>query len=238
MTSPAPLIGITTRREMHDGDSVIRVGEAYVQAVLHAGGTPLLLPVGSLPLDDILPHLDGLLFSGGGDIDPALFGGEPHPKVYNIDRDRDILELALARAAVRQKIPFLAICRGIQVVNVALGGTLYTDIGDQLSGALPHPRAQGSPYDFLAHTVQVVPGSTLEELLGGTQVWVNSLHHQGIRSVAPGLRTLAYSPDGLVEAVDVEDHPFGLAVQWHPEWLPDLPSMQALFRALVAASQE
>jgi putative glutamine amidotransferase len=234
----APIIGITTGRGKVDGNPTIRLGEAYVQAVLRAGGIPLLLPVGNLPIDEILPHLDGLLLSGGGDIDPVLFGGEPHPKVYGIDRERDALELALVREAVRTKLPFLAICRGIQAVNVALGGTLYTDIYDQLPGALAHPWVEGAPRDHLAHTIQVMPGSRLAELLGGPQVWVNSLHHQGIRSVAAGLNPVAVAQDGLVEAVEVEGHPFGLSVQWHPEALPDLPAMQALFRGLVTASRQ
>ena len=232
------VIGITTGRGTVDGNEIIRLGEVYVQAVLRAGGVPLLLPpVGKLPLETVLPRLDGLLLTGGGDIDPILFAGKPHPNVYGIDPERDEMEIALVNAAVRLGLPFLAICRGIQVVNVALGGTLYTDISDQLPGALAHPWQKGAPHDHITHTVRVEIGSRLAELLGSAQVGVNSLHHQGIQRLADGLVCTATAPDGLIEAVEVTGHPFGLAVQWHPEWLPEVAPMQRLFQGLVAAAR-
>ena len=233
------VIGITTGRGVVDGNEIIRLGEVYVQAVLRAGGAPLLLPpVGKLPLETVLPRLDGLVLTGGGDIDPILFAGKPHPNVYGIDPERDEMEIALVNAAVRLGLPFLAICRGIQVVNVALGGTLYTDISDQLPGALAHPWQKGAPHDYFPHTVNVEMGSRLAKLLGTTaQVQVNSLHHQGIQRLADGLVCTATAPDGLIEAVEVTGHPFGLAVQWHPEWLPEVAPMQRLFQGLVAAAR-
>jgi putative glutamine amidotransferase len=235
----AVVIGITTGRGVVDGNETIRLGEAYVQAVLRAGGIPLLLPpVGKLPLEAVLPRLDGLLLTGGGDIDPVLFDGRRHPSIYGIDAERDELEIALVRAAVRQGLPFLAICRGIQVVNVALGGTLYTDIADQLPGALAHPWQAGAPRDRLVHPVKVEADSRLAEMLGASgQVQVNSLHHQGIQRLAAGLRSTATAPDGLIEAVEATTSPFGLAVQWHPECLPALAPMQALFQGLVTAAR-
>jgi len=235
----AVVIGITTGRGMVDGNEIIRLGEVYVQAVLRAGGVPLLLPpVGKLAAEAVLPRLDGLILSGGGDIDPILFAGQPHPNVYGIDPQRDEQEIALVKAAVRLKMPFLAICRGIQVVNVALGGTLYTDISDQLPGALVHPWQDGAPHDHLTHPVSVVAGSRLAELLGTTtQVQVNSLHHQGVHRLADGLVCTATAPDGLIEAVEVSGHPFGLAVQWHPEWLPASAPMQRLFQGLITAAR-
>ena len=233
------VIGITTGREIVDGNEIIRLWEAYVQAVLRAGGIPLLLPpVGKLPVEAVLSHLDGLILSGGGDIDPALFAGKPHPSVYGIDPERDEQEIALMKAAVYQEMPFLAICRGIQVINVALGGSLYTDISDQLPGALAHPWQEGTPRDRLSHSVKVEAGSRLAELLGTTaQVQVNSLHHQGISRLADGLVGTATAPDGLIEAVEVAGHPFGLAVQWHPECLPASAPMQRLFQGLVTAAR-
>ncbi len=234
--SSAPVIGITTGRGEANGNPTMRVGEAYVEAVLKAGGVPVLLPVSRLPAETVLTHINGLLFTGGGDIDPLRFNGVNHPKVYGIDPLRDEMEIALVQAAAGSGLPFLAICRGIQVVNVALGGTLYTDIRDQLPGALHHEHVAGMPRDRLTHPVQVAAGSRLAELLGSTQVMVNSLHHQGVQQLAARLRPVAAAPDGLVEAVELGDHPFGLAVQWHPEALPRLEAMQALFRELVKVS--
>jgi putative glutamine amidotransferase len=261
--SPAPVIGITSGRGKVDGNATIRLGEAYVNAVLKAGGLPLLLPVSELPVEAVLPHLDGLLFTGGGDINPVRFNGVPHPGVYGVDDLRDEMEIALVHAAVNSGLPFLAICRGIQVVNVALGGTLYTHISDQLPGALHHEFDEDRPRDYLAHPVKVEDGSLLAKLLGGTrpctpspllvsrsvtgvpkrygcsetsQIMVNSLHHQGIQQVAAGLRPVAVAEDSLVEAVELRGHPFGLAVQWHPEALLRLEAMQALFCGLVKAS--
>jgi putative glutamine amidotransferase len=228
MTS-APVIGITTGRGNVDGNPTIRLGEAYVNAVLKAGGLPLLLPVSELPIEAILPHLD---------VNPTRFAGVPHPGVYGIDDLRDKMEIALVHAAVNSDLPFLAICRGIQVVNVALGGTLYTHISDQLPGALHHEFDDNRPRDYLTHSVKVEDGSQLAELLGDTHIRVNSLHHQGVQQMAAGLRTVAVAEDGLVEALELCGHPFGLAVQWHPEALPKLEAMQALFRGLVKASSQ
>ncbi len=234
-----PLIGLTTSRSINaTGIPLISITEAYVQAVLRAGGLPVLIPVGlSKPqIFEIYNHLQGLLLTGGGDIDPALFGGIPHPRVYDIDPQRDALEVALVQQAARNGLPFLGICRGIQVINVALGGKLYTDIRDQHPGALRHDMAPGFPRDLIAHPVEIKPGSCLAGLTGLTSLEVNSLHHQGLRSVAPSLQAMAFAPDGLVEAVELPGHPFGLGVQWHPEWLPESVPMQAVFRGFVAAA--
>jgi putative glutamine amidotransferase len=157
--------------------------------------------------------------------------------MWGIDTERDETEFFMARAAVQQKKPLLAICRGIQVFNVALGGTLWEDIPDLIPGALRHNTLPEQPRNFLAHTVAVQPGSLLARQLNTTSTWVNSLHHQAVRDLAPELVATACSPDGLIEAVEVPQHPYALGVQWHPEQLiADDPKMLCLFEGLVRAA--
>ena len=235
-----PLIGITTReRTTPNGWQRIELLRAYVDAVTQAGGTPVLVP-SALGADDwpaLLARLDGILFSGGGDIAVRRFGGEPHEKVDLVEEGRDALELDLMRAAVETGKPFLGVCRGCQVANVALGGTLYTHIPDQFSRKPKHDH-KDARRRLLAHAVTVVPGTRLHAILGETNLQVNSLHHQGLRDLAPGLTVAAHAPDGLVEAVELAEHPFAVAVQWHPEWLTDQPAMRRLFAAFVNAASD
>jgi putative glutamine amidotransferase len=232
-----PLIGITTSRGSPGPGSVIRLNETYVNAILRAGGVPVLIPP-SIPGEDcgrLLDRLDGLLLSGGGDIDPEIFDGTPHVKVYGIVPDRDVLEINLVKIAVNLGLPVLGICRGIQIFNVALGGTLFTHISDQLPQALKHDY---DDYAFIAHRVQVDCGSRLAHILKAAEVDTNSLHHQGIQRLAPALTPAATTSDSLIEAVEMTGHPFCLGVQWHPEGMPDSPQMQALFRAFVEAAEK
>lgn len=234
-----PLIGITTYRTANQaGNPILALGEHYVQALAQAGALPVMVPLG-LPaeqLDGLLARLDGILFSGGGDVDPDIYGMDSAPQVNGIDPDRDRVEIRLVKKANSQGLPFLGICRGLQVINVALGGTLYTHIADQHPQALKHDYYPDWPREHLPHTVRVAPDSRLTAILGATDPGVNSLHHQGIRGLAPGLQPIAWAPDGLVEAFELPEHPFGLAVQWHPEWLTAHPPMRALFRAFVEAA--
>jgi putative glutamine amidotransferase len=237
---PYPLIGITTARRLHaEVRSQIVITEAYVQAVAAAGGCPVMIPLGLSPelLENLLARLDGILFTGGGDIDPAFYGASPHPKVGDVDLDRDGVELYLLEKAVSQEVPFLGICRGLQLINVGLGGTLYADITAQRAGALRHDYYPDYPRDYLAHTVDVGTESRLTGILGNSEVEVNSLHHQGIDQLAPDLVQVAIAPDGIVEAVELPGHPFGLAVQWHPEWLGAHAPMRALFEAFVQVAE-
>jgi putative glutamine amidotransferase len=185
----------------------------------------------------LLPSLDGILLSGGGDVEPQRYRAASTGKVKYVDPDRDRVEMALVEGALADGIPFLGICRGIQVLNVALGGTLFTDIADLLPNALKHDYFPNWPRDRLAHEVHVQPGSLLNEILAADTIQVNSLHHQGIDQLAPELEAVAHAPDGLVEAVVLPDHPFGLAVQWHPENLTAHAPFRALFRAFVAAAE-
>lgn len=234
-----PLIGITTHRSATSlGVPLFSAAQAYVEAVVRAGGAPVLLPLGldETTLEALTSRLDGILFSGGGDIQPELYGSQSHPKVDEIDHDRDRVELWLVQQVLRLKLPFLGICRGLQVINVGLGGSLYEDILDQHPSAQQHQFSPGHPRTHRAHTIQVLAGSRLATILGTETVQVNSLHHQGVRNLAPALQANAFAPDGILEGLEIPDHPFGIAVQWHPEWLRDDPVMQRIFQAFILAA--
>ncbi len=235
------IIGITTgRTSPNSPPPQTTLSESYSRAISQAGGTPLLIPLGlsDAQLKTLVARLDGILCSGGGDIDPAEYGVSCTPQVKNIDPERDHLEIQLVRLAARAGLPFLGICRGLQVINVALGGTLYQDIKEQQPSALKHDYFPDWPRHHLAHEIQIEAHSRLAGILKNTLLPVNSLHHQGIQRLADGLQATAFAPDGLIESIDLTGHPFGLAVQWHPECLPDHPPMQALFAAFVAAAGE
>jgi putative glutamine amidotransferase len=237
---PNPLIGVTTSRmENKWGFYSHAVAEKYVQSLSDAGGAPVLIPLG-LPeaqLNRIFEALDGILFTGGGDIHPRFFGAPLDEQVNMLDEDRDRVELALFQRARQDGLPFFGVCRGLQLVNVGLGGTLYTDILAQKEQADRHSFFPDFPRDLLAHPVSVSPGSRLHAILGSEQVQVNSLHHQGVHKPAPGLQVTALAPDGVIEALELPGNPFGLAVQWHPEWLQAYAPMRALFKAFVQACE-
>jgi len=195
---------------------------------------PSLLSAGDWA--SLYERLDGILFSGGGDIAADRFGGEQHPRIGGVDAERDALELALLKAATVGKKPFFGICRGCQLVNVGFGGTLITHIPDQLPGSIDHDYP-GDLREVLVHAVKIEEGTILGEVLGEPMVMVNSHHHQGLKNIGQGLRVAGRSPDGLVEAVEMPGHPFGVAVQWHPEWLTKLPHARNLFRRFVEAAE-
>jgi putative glutamine amidotransferase len=237
----APLIGVTAGRSTtRSGLASIELVDAYLQAVIRAGGIPVIIPTGLSAADvqELRGRLDGVLLTGGADVDPARFQGRPHPNVYDVDADRDEMEIRLTQTAVETQWPFLGICRGVQVMNVALGGTLYTDIADQFPHALRHDWYPNIPRSYRAHEVTLDATSRLAGILGAQQVPVNSLHHQGLERVADGLRVVAHAPDEMIEAVELPDHRFGFGVQWHPEWLQDMTEMRALFSALVRAAAD
>ncbi|MCB2224851.1 MAG: gamma-glutamyl-gamma-aminobutyrate hydrolase family protein [Actinobacteria bacterium] len=236
-----PLIGVTAgHRDVHSpgGDEHAHVlYTAYTSRVREAGGLPVVLaagPPGEVP--SLLERLDGVVMTGGGDLDPAHYGGSPHEKLYGVDPDRDEFELALASVIAERRMPLLAICRGMQVLNVAFGGTLYEDIADQRPDAIPHRVEGGDAYRGIQE-VTVVDGSTTAQALGTNVLKVNSVHHQGIRDLAPAFRATATTSDGIVEAYEPLDGAWPLlAVQWHPEWLPGEAPARRLFEALVAAA--
>jgi putative glutamine amidotransferase len=233
-----PLIGITTyRADNKYGYPYLHLSEYYAQVLVEAGANPVLLPVSysdGAP-NQLSAHLDGIVLSGGGDIDPALYGSQPHPLVDGVDNMRDSLEIELVKRFLQARKPFLGICRGLQVINVAMGGTLYEDITEQYSDSLKHDCFPLFPREHLTHTVQIESGTTLYTILKASTIRVNSLHHQAIRQLASGLNATARAPDGVIEAIECTGHPFGLGVQWHPENLPDDPASKRLFSAFVQA---
>ena len=232
-----PVIGVTTSKT---STGELAVQHVYTQSIFRSGGIPILLPIGIAEdaLTIVTERLDGLLLTGGGDISPQYFGGKPHIRITEDPSGRDEVELGLARLAVRQDLPLLGICRGLQVINVAMGGTLYTDIEDQFSRQIRHDCYPGWPRDYLAHPVDLLPGSKLHAILGKARLEVNSFHHQAIERLAPGLRPTAHAPDGLIEAVEIPGHRFGIGVQWHPECMPDSAEMRALFDAFIQSAMK
>ena len=234
-----PIIGITTPQGTNpDGYPTVMLLQAYVYAVMQVGGVPVLIPsmLAEQGWDVLYQRLDGILFSGGGDIASEHFGGANHPRVSGVDPLRDSVEFSLLRAVVEDGKPFLGICRGIQTVNVGLGGTLYEHLGEQFRGEVDHTYPT-TMRTHLVHEVKIEEGTRIAEVVGEPVLMVNSLHHQGLKDVAPDLRVAGYAPDGLVEAVELPDHPFGLAVQWHPEWLTDQQPTRNLFKAFVDAAR-
>lgn len=213
--------------------------EELVRAILAAGGRPYLLP-SALPLDtlpEVMSEFDGLFISGGGDIHPDYFGGEMHASVDGIDRERDEFELALCREAVAKNKAVFGICRGQQVLNVAMGGNLVVDIPSMLPEAGQHRWWPNYQRSRLSHSVQVEEVSRLSEIMGGTEFMVNSLHHQSVKELGEGLRVTATAPDGVIEALEMPGKHFVVSVQWHPEWLQDYEPMRRIFKAFVEASR-
>lgn len=245
MSTTKPLIGITVyRSKAHSPPhgSLYALHPLYSEGIVAGGGAPVQIPLGleQDTLRAIFDRVDGLLLAGGGDVDPAFYGEQVSAKVQGIDRERDEMEIALVRWTLEEGKPLFAICRGIQVMNVALGGSLYHDVLTDMPGAIRHAYSQteGFARDYLAHDVQPTPDCRLAHLLGGDRLAVNSLHHQGVKALAADLTAAAYAPDGLVEAVEVAGHPFAIGVQWHPEALaPNDPAMRRLFEALVEAAR-
>lgn len=242
-----PVIGITASPRIdaqpHGEFPFWVLNEAYADAVSEAGGIPLILP--SIPGagSSMLARLDGVLFSGGADIDPARFGAtDVHPTTYGIDHRRDAFELELTEAAVSAGVPVLGICRGIQVINVALGGTLHQDIGpdSRRDATIAHRQHEvGLAHHDIGHEATLSDHPLIRGLYGSATVGVNSFHHQALDRVAPALQPAAWSPDGLVEAVVGAGDAFLLGVQWHPELMFRAhPGQLAPFRSLVAAARE
>jgi putative glutamine amidotransferase len=231
---PAPVIGISAYHEQArwgkwDADAVV-LPWSYPDRVAEAGGIAVLLP--PVPrISEVLDRLDGLVLSGGGDFDPAGYGAPRHPETTSVRPDRDAAEVALLSAAIERGLPVLGICRGMQLINVTMGGSLHQHVPDVVGhhGHAPAPGAYG------AHPVRVAAGSGLARILGRTQVdTVPTHHHQALDRLGDGMTATAWSDDGIVEAVelDLPGCPFAMAVQWHPEAGDDL----SLFRALVAAA--
>ena len=236
-----PLIGITASRKSRDHqryDSNV-LGE-YSQAVSSAGGLPVLIP-NELPLKDLrglLKNLGGILLSGGGDIFPDLYGQVDDGFSVNRSRARDRLEKALVELAVEADIPLLGICRGHQMLNAALGGTLYTDIDTQYSTEIQHSQPGTRHPGYLVHEVNMVTGSLLAGIIGKPAIMVNSRHHQAIKQLSPGFVVTARAIDGLIEGIEHPGKRFCAGVQWHPESLPDMEEHRGIFEAFITAAKE
>jgi len=239
-----PVIGVTSWTRLVRSGNRERPAETlprtYVEALEEAGALPVLLPNATDPAlaPACLDLVDGLLLSGGDDPHPRLFGEEPHPNLETVDERRDRFELALVAEARARGMAVFGICRGVQILNVALGGDMVQDIGSQTDAPLRH--TQRTLDDTGWHAVDVLPGSRVAELTGRTRLFVNSYHHQACRRPGEGLRVCATAPDGLIEALEDPSRPFFLGVQWHPEvgrQRPDSGSLQ-LFTGFVAAARE
>lgn len=240
-TNDKPVIGIPSRSvvDSNNGFKYSGIPLTYTDALERAGGAPVIVPLhlSEATLRAIFGRLDGLLLAGGVDVHPREFGEEVESFCGEIDEARDDLELRLTRWALNDTRPILGICRGIQMLNVAAGGSLYQDIPAQWETELFHSYKSGDPYNLRAHPVEIEPGSRVARLLGATRLDVNSLHHQAVKRVAPGLRVVARAPDGIIEGVEAEDGRFIVGVQFHPELLHDEPVMERLFEDFVASAR-
>lgn len=243
--STRPLIGIATQTlEATPGKlpACWIMGQRYVRALASAGAVPLLIPLlqnDEATLRCLYDQLDAVFLTGGVDVAPESYGEPRHDKCDKSDPARDWTETHLIRWALADDKPVLGVCRGIQIVNVACGGTLYQHLADQLPRGIKHdyfPTADQPARDYLAHEVEVEPSSRLGRLLEAARLPVNSMHHQGIKRLAPGLRASAHAPDGLIEAVEAEGR-YLVAVQWHPEELADAhDAHRRLFTDFIAAA--
>jgi putative glutamine amidotransferase len=233
MSKDRPVIGLVSYGRNEKGQFYLPA--TYVDAVRQAGGLPVILPPGDREPQPWLDLVDGVVLTGGGDIDPELYGGLDHPTIYLVDAERDHSELALARLAVEEQVPTLAICRGIQVLNVALGGDLVEHVPDVYGEEVIHRLNPPGPAD---HSVRVAPDTQLAQIFGQTEAVVRSWHHQAVKRPGKGLRPAAWAPDGVIEAVEAENRAWVVGVQWHPELMVSTDRVQRqLFAAFVDAAR-
>lgn len=243
---PRPVIGIATQTlpaVMGERPACWVMGKSYIEELRKVGAIPWIIPL--IPHDDdtlqqIFERLDGVFITGGVDVDPSQYGESKSPLCGATDPDRDAVEIALLRHALARKLPVLAVCRGIQILNVACGGTLYQDVTAQVPAAMKHdyfPTPERPSRKYLAHEVAVTPRSRLSRILGDAVVPVNSMHHQAIKDLAPNLAPTAHAPDGIIEGVEATDDRYLVAVQWHPEELTETqPGMARLFTSFAEAA--
>lgn len=236
-----PRVALTTTN-LETGGSYERpavfVYESYIVALEAVGLAPVLLTPAHSPdsIRALLAMCSGLVLSGGEDVEPARYGAAPSAALGSVNRRRDAMEFCALETALHHQVPVLGICRGAQLLNVALGGTLYQDIGTERPGGLTHRQAE--PWGQRSHSAQVVNGSRLHAMVGADELFINSYHHQAIRDVAGSLEVVARAEDGMVEAVEGRDHPWLVGVQWHPEryeaTTPDTDPDRRLFQSFAA----
>ncbi len=230
--SGRPVVGIPTQTLQSLGGVSSEIppswvmSQRYIVTLTNAGAIPWLIPlVDDDTLRGVYEELDAVFLPGGADIDPRSYGAVPHPRCDRTDRERDRVEVALAKWALEDDKPVLGVCRGMQLINIAAGGTLYQDIAEEFPGAIKHDYfpygGQTFARDFLAHDVNVAEGTRLAQLVGAGPLRVNSMHHQGVRELGQGLVVTASAPDGLIEAIEGDGDRYLVAVQWHPEALTD-----------------
>jgi putative glutamine amidotransferase len=211
----------------------------YLESVRRAGGEPIELEMGRDDPAAVVGRAQALMLTGGGDIDPSLYGEAPHETYHASEEGRDAYEIALVKAAMEAGMPIFAICRGMQLLNVALGGTLVQDIPSMVNGAVPHSVPE--PRFALAHEVWVVAGSRLADVMAekleGETCQVNSRHHQAVKGVAPGWEVSGTAPDGVIEAIEQSGHAFRIAVQWHPENFWRTGEFRPLFESFIEAAR-
>ncbi len=245
-----PVIGIVPSQNR--SEKMVSFPERYANAIVNAGGAPLLLPLSNDPhvYETLFPLIDGFVLTGGNDIDPARYGAiRDSGKITDHTPEREELEYLILSYAYRFDLPLMGICRGMQMINVCLGGTLYRDLDDQFPGIvrpgindyIPElPKLvhwQPKPYSDPTHVVNIVPDSKLGHLLNAKQIMVNSMHHQGVCDLSTRVRAVAYAGDGLVEAIEVLDRDFMIGVQWHPEFFSGNHRMGCVFAALIEAAK-
>lgn len=229
-----PLIGITCSSEV-EGPASYKLSKGYVNAITRTGGEAIILPyTDDKGIRNIIGILDGVFLSGGYDVDPFHYNDRPNCALGRIEPDRDRFELSLVRAAIRFHIPVLGVCRGMQVLYVAMGGMLIQDISSQVKGAIKH--MQEGPRSYPSHNVTVMRDSKLSGMVGVGEIRVNSFHHQAVKEPVPdGLIASAHAPDGIIEAIESDGDKFVLGVQWHPETMFNIsPAMVEIFAAFVA----
>ncbi len=224
-----PLIGVTSY--VRNEDNRFTIPARYVESVERAHGIPAVLTPTTMSPDEIVDKLDGFVLTGGADVDPYEYGGRNDESIYGVNLERDQYELAIARALIEQSVPLLAICRGIQVLNVALGGTLVEHIPIEYGESVIH---RDERVDHVLHSVSIDPESALASIIGETEIQCPSYHHQSVRDLAPDFKVCARSDDGVIEAIESDRYPKVIAVQWHPEYSADSDtSQQRLFDKLI-----
>jgi gamma-glutamyl-gamma-aminobutyrate hydrolase PuuD len=234
--SSRPRIGIFPRYDASLRNIIL--GSGYTDGTLAAGGVPSIMPLTSDRglLDQLIDDYDGFIIPGGQDIDPSAYGQMPSPNLEEVSPQRDDMEYYLSPKIIAADKPLLGVCRGLQMVNVAMGGTLIQDLGTTPFIENPIDHYQEPPYTTMVHTIDINPASLLARLSGGTHIEVNSIHHQSAFDIAEGFVVSAFASDGVVEAIEMPGMRFVLGVQWHPEYLwPTHKAQMELFRGFVAA---
>lgn len=235
-----PVIGITVSQKNLQWGRANYIPTDYTKAIHAAGGIPQIIPL-EYPLDqliDLRSECAGILLTGGEDIEPSLYHRLSHCTVQATCAERDATEFTLTRLAAETGWPILGICRGHQMLNVALGGTLYTHIPAQFDTNIDHQASEFYDHHYLAHTVKIEKDTSLNAILGTESLEVNTRHHQAVKDLAANLRVTARATDGLIEGLELPRHPFFVGVQWHPECLQDIENQKRIFTSFIAAARE